>query len=399
MRTIQPPAMSDLKLELDASGPVIGGVNPPADAIASLNAFQRVSFDAKALVSLEGYYQAQCPRHAELLGLRDDELLGRPLEFVIGAELARGVRAAAVSGQLFRGEGHVALKSGRNLVVGLGALRDGDHLVLALSDRTQATQLESRLVLADRLAAVGTVAAGVAHEINNPLAYILANLSYSLSELNGALGDSVAKGSPLGALLEEIVRALADAEEGAKRVRQIVRDLKTFSRGDQETTEVLDLRPILDSAINMAWSEIRHRAKLVRDFQEIPTVEASAGRLGQIFLNVLVNAAQAIPEGAPERNHISVTTRRGDGGQAVVEISDSGVGMTSAVRARIFDPFFTTKPVGVGTGLGLSITQRLVSSMGGSIDVDSSPGQGTRFRISFAPAIRRSEVPAPRKVA
>jgi signal transduction histidine kinase len=279
-----------------------------------LDPLQQVSFDAKALVSLEGYYQAQCPRHAEMLGLRDEELVGRPLEFVIGAELARGVREA-VSGQLFRGEGHVSLKSGRNLVVGLGAVRDGDHLLLALSDRTQATQLESRLVLADRLAAVGTVAAGVAHEINNPLAYILANLSYSLSELNGALGDTVAKGSPLGALLEEIVRALSDAEEGAKRVRQIVRDLKTFSRGDQETTEVLDLRPVLDSAINMAWSEIRHRAKLVRDFQELPQVEASAGRLGQIFLNVLVNAAQAIPEGAPEQNHISVVTRRGEGGR------------------------------------------------------------------------------------
>ncbi len=363
-----------------------------------LDPLQQVSFDAKALVSLEGYYQAQCPRHAEMLGLRDEELVGRPLEFVIGAELARGVREA-VSGQLFRGEGHVSLKSGRNLVVGLGAVRDGDHLLLALSDRTQATQLESRLVLADRLAAVGTVAAGVAHEINNPLAYILANLSYSLSELNGALGDTVAKGSPLGALLEEIVRALSDAEEGAKRVRQIVRDLKTFSRGDQETTEVLDLRPVLDSAINMAWSEIRHRAKLVRDFQELPQVEASAGRLGQIFLNVLVNAAQAIPEGAPEQNHISVITRRGEGGHAIVEISDSGVGMTSAVRARIFDPFFTTKPVGVGTGLGLSITQRLVGSMGGFIEVDSSPGQGTRFRISFAPAARRSEIPAPRRVA
>jgi PAS domain S-box-containing protein len=232
-----------------------------------------------------------------------------------------------------------------------------------------------QLIFADRMASVGTLAAGVAHEINNPLAYVTANLDMIAEEIRVISG-----GSPSG-LMKELEEMTLEARQGAERVRKIVRGLKTLSRSDEERCVPLDLRPILDLSINMAFNEIRHRARLVKDFGKTPPVDGDDARLGQVFVNLLVNAAQAIPEGDTEANEIRVVTKTDEVGRAVIEVRDSGAGIDPAIIDRIFDPFFTTKRVGVGTGLGLSICHSIVTGMGGEITVERIPGGGTQFRV------------------
>ena len=173
----------------------------------------------------------------------------------------------------------------------------------------------------------------------------------------------------------EMREALKEALAGSQRVRDIVRDLKMFSRVDEEKRGPVDVRAVLDSCVNMAWSEIRHRARLEKDYGVVPTVEGNESRLGQIFLNLLVNAAQAIDPGDHKTNEIRLSTRYEEG-LVVVEVRDTGSGIAPENLERLFDPFFTTKPAGVGTGLGLSICQGLVTAMGGRIAVQSYAGAG-----------------------
>ena len=173
-------------------------------------------------------------------------------------------------------------------------------------------------------------------------------------------------------------------------MRDIVRDVKLFSRPQDEKTGAVDVRRVIDSSSRMAWNEIRHRARLVKDYQPIPLVNANESRLGQVLLNLIVNAAQAMPEGHADRNELRVATRTKDDGRAIVEISDTGLGIRKEHLERIFDPFFTTKPVGVGTGLGLAICHRIVSELGGLIEVESEVGKGTLFRLVL-PAARDSQ--------
>jgi len=248
------------------------------------------------------------------------------------------------------------------------------HFEAIARDISEKKRLEAQLLLADRMASVGTLAAGVAHEINNPLSFVLSNLDFALDELRRARADP------------EVLRALGDAKDGGARVREIVRDLKTFSRPLDDVRRPIDVRRVLQSAIGLASNEIRHRAQLVVDPGDVPPVAASEHRLGQVLLNLLVNAAQAIPEGNPAANVVRATTSTAPDGRAVVEISDTGVGIPPEVLPRIFDPFFTTKPVGVGTGLGLSICHGLVTQLGGEVSVESAPGRGSTFRVALPPA-------------
>jgi CheY-like chemotaxis protein/two-component sensor histidine kinase len=160
-----------------------------------------------------------------------------------------------------------------------------------------------------------------------------------------------------------------------------VRDLKVFSRsGDEERRGPVDVQQVLESSLRMAWNEIRHRARLQRDYGQVPAAWGNESRLGQVFLNLLVNAAQALPEGRSEENEIRVSTRAQDG-QVVVEIADTGGGIPPEVLPHIFDPFFTTKPAGVGTGLGLAICHRIITGLGGTITLQSKIGEGTSFRV------------------
>jgi PAS domain S-box-containing protein len=263
------------------------------------------------------------------------------------------------------------------------------RIIGTVTDITEKKRMQAQLLQSDRMVSMGTLAAGVAHEINNPLAYVVSNLGFVLSELAAAGVDSVhgegASRTLPGEVLGEMRRALEEAKEGAERVRSIVRDLKTFSRPDETARAEVDVRRVLESAINMARNEIRHRARLVLELGPVPPVRASEHRLGQVFLNLLVNAAQAVPEGRAGENEIRAVTRTDGQGRAVVEVHDTGAGMAPEVLTRIFEPFFTTKPVGVGTGLGLSICHGIVTALGGAMQVESKPGEGSVFKV-FLPA-------------
>jgi len=260
----------------------------------------------------------------------------------------------------------------------IGPLADADGAIVTVRDTTGRRQSEAQLVATDRLASVGTLAAGVAHEINNPLAAVIANLELAVSDLQ-ALGVG-------GEVLEEV----KDAREAAERVRLIVRDLRLFSRTEEPRRGPVDVREILDSTLRMAWHEIRHRARLVKAFDEVPPVEANEARLGQVFLNLVINAAHAIPEGRAEANLIQVSART-EGQHVVVEISDTGVGMSSELLEHIFTPFFSTRPAGIGTGLGLTICRRLVEDIGGELRVTSREGKGSTFTIVLPQTERSAE--------
>ncbi len=240
-------------------------------------------------------------------------------------------------------------------------------------------EMESRLAFADRMASVGTLTAGVAHELNNPLMYVLSNLHLTREELEGA--------SDAG-WVERARQQLDEAIEGATRMQHIVRDLKTFSRTDDEQRGNVHLQAVLESSINICWNEIRHRATLIRDFGDVPPVDANESRLCQVFLNLLINATQAMPNRSASANRITVRTHTDGQGWAVVEVSDNGTGIDDERLGRVFEPFFTTKPVAEGTGLGLAICRNIVRDSGGSIEVASKLGSGTTFVVRLPPSSR-----------
>ena len=247
--------------------------------------------------------------------------------------------------------------------------------VLVSRDVSDKKQTEMHLMLSDRMASVGTLAAGVAHEINNPLASVIANLDMALQDVL-ALAET-AKLPP------DLSDELKDARTAADRVREIVRDLKIFSRGEEDRHGPVDVEAVLESTLRMAWNELRHRAKIVKRYTKCPPVDANDSRLGQVFLNLIINAAHAIPPGNFEANEIRISTGIDAAGRVVVDIGDTGTGIPPEVRPRLFTPFFSTKPVGVGTGLGLAISHRIITQMGGTISYDTEVGRGTTFHISL----------------
>ncbi|HEX3867782.1 MAG TPA: response regulator [Gemmatimonadaceae bacterium] len=272
--------------------------------------------------------------------------------------------------------------------------------------RAERAKMQQQLLISDRMASVGTLAAGVAHEINNPLAALMANLEFIAEDLdqlsvdlrhaNGSAAPSSGESpSWFAARLAEIDEPLRDARDAAARVRNIAKDLKVFSHSDEDTTGAIDVRSVLESALRMASNEIRHRARLVEQYGDIPPVEGNEGRLSQVFLNLVVNAAQAIPEGNTDANEIRVSTWQDDDGRVVVDITDTGSGIPTDILPRIFDPFVTTKPAGIGTGLGLAICHRIITGLGGEITVESEIGKGTTFRATLPRAKSEARAAAP----
>ena len=249
---------------------------------------------------------------------------------------------------------------------------------------------QERLLIADRLAGIGTLAAGAAHGINDPLTYALLNVDHALRQMRIAAAEGAVL--PLGEddnVLPAMVRALELAQDGMERVRAIARNLLTFSRGTLDARSLVDVRAIVESSIQMTMHEIAQRARVVREFGEVPPVEANEAALGQVFINLLVNAAQAIPEGdTPTRHTVRVATWTTADGSAIVEIEDTGAGIPADVLPRIFDPFFTSKTAGPSMGLGLSISHGTIAGLGGTIDVTSTVGSGTCFRVTL-PAAKR----------
>jgi two-component system NtrC family sensor kinase len=256
----------------------------------------------------------------------------------------------------------------------------------AIRDISEQKKLEAQFRLSEQMVSMGSVAAGVAHEINNPLTYVLGNLQIlgrHLASLEPELGK---------ARVETLKKCIDEALDGTERVRAIVRDLRGFTRPtDQEQTAV-DLRQVLESSVRIVGNEVRHKARLMRDYQDLPLIDANELRLAQVFVNLLVNAAQAMEEGAAAQNEIRLHTGTDARGWAVVEIRDTGRGIPADLRERVFEPFFTTKP-GRGTGLGLSISRTIVDDLGGEIQIGNAE-RGTVFRLGFPPA-RRAAVTTP----
>jgi signal transduction histidine kinase len=230
-----------------------------------------------------------------------------------------------------------------------------------------------RLVAADRMAALGTLASGIAHEINNPLTYVIANLQTLVEQLPASTDKAT----------RELSDIVADALDGAQRIRKLVKQVQMVSPGQrEERLTVVGLREVLQAAVALTENQIKHRARLMCDLDQDLYVRGDHERIEQLFVNLLLNAAQAIPEGSASKNEIRVSVRELPGqSTAVVQIADSGAGIPIEVQERIFQPFFTTKPMGQGTGLGLSVCRGIVTALGGEISFQSEPAAGTTFRV------------------
>jgi PAS domain S-box-containing protein len=245
------------------------------------------------------------------------------------------------------------------------------RLVVA-RDVTERKHLHERLATSDRLASLGMLAAGVAHEINNPLAYAIMSTEVAARAIAATADEDVRT---------RALASLATALNGLGRVRAIVHDLRFLSHAEAESTSLVDVCAVVESTISLASSEIRQRARIVRDYTEVPPVRASEARLGQVILNLLVKAVDAMPDGGPVVHQLGVRVARLPERRVTIEVSDTGSGIPPEISPYVFDPFFTTKPAGRGTGLGLSICHRIVTSLGGTIDVRSTPGKGATFRV------------------
>ncbi len=283
------------------------------------------------------------------------------------------------------------LSERRSMEIALQNEKDELAQLLAKLEETQ-----NQLLQSEKMASIGQLAAGVAHEINNPIGYVNSNLG-SLREYcqslftvlaayeaaDGELPASTAKRiadiktkEALPFLKEDVFSLLKENDEGISRVRKIVQDLKDFSRSDDTRFNWADIEAGLESTLNIVHSEIKYKAEVVKQYASIPKIECAISQLNQVFMNLLVNAAQSISE------HGTITIRTGsDDAHVWVEISDTGHGISSENISKIFDPFFTTKPIGKGTGLGLSMSYGIVQKHHGKIEVTSQLEQGTSFRV------------------
>ncbi|MCA9620672.1 MAG: response regulator [Myxococcales bacterium] len=281
-------------------------------------------------------------------------------------------------------EHHLELESrtqtGRRLLDARLVPDGPDEAMVFVRDVTDKRLLEERLAIAERLASLGTVAAGVSHELNNPLTFVLTNVGVALE-----LATRLRRGEEVN--LDDLELALRDADDGASRMRRIIAELGDYARGGGDEAERVDLAKAIGAAVKITANEIRHRASLEKHIDRGLFITANPGKVTQVFVNLLVNAAHAIPEGAGDEHHITVEAV---GKDDVIEVcvSDTGVGMAAEDLGRIFDPFYTTKQK-AGTGLGLAISQRIVTELGGSIDVTSRPNLGTTFCVTFPRAPTR----------
>jgi PAS domain S-box-containing protein len=241
-------------------------------------------------------------------------------------------------------------------------------------DVTERVRMAQQLLVADRMASIGMLAAGVAHEVNNPLGYVLNNIEIALKEL-----------APLGEAASRSREVLGVALEGVDRIRTIVRDLLALSRVDDAVVGPVDVRAAVARTLDLAETEIAKRAVLSFVHEPVAPAAGSVARLGQVLLNLVTNALESMRSPAREENRLRVVVRPSSAGGAVVEVIDNGVGIPPEHAARIFDPFFTTKAPGKGTGLGLAISQRLVAEMGGHLSFESAPQKGSTFRVTLAP--------------
>lgn len=246
-------------------------------------------------------------------------------------------------------------------------------------DVSKKKRVQNQLAIGERMAALGTLAAGVAHEINNPLMYTLANVETVIKRL-----ESLREAEPSGALasrVESLLEPLRDALLGGQRVRDVVRDLDALGREGREAGGTISVNDVIASSVRMTRNEVRHRARLVLDLKEVPHVAGTVGKLSQVVVNLMCNAAHAIPVGRAEENEVSVSSELDSNGRVTIRVTDTGRGIPHEIRRRIFEPFFTSKELGEGSGLGLAICHQIVADMGGEIGVESEVGVGTTFEV------------------
>jgi signal transduction histidine kinase len=264
--------------------------------------------------------------------------------------------------------------------------------------RAQLQQAQRQLLQSEKLAAIGQLAAGVAHEINNPIGYVFSNIGALAGYVNDLLRlirayetaqhvtpelEHLRREIDIDFLAEDILSLIAESQDGIDRVQQIVHSLKDFSRADDDGEFIAaDLRQCIESTLNVVNNEIKYKAEVRKEFAELPLVPCRPSQISQVVMNLLVNAAQAIGQ----RGNIVVRTALHENG-VLIEVSDDGSGIAPEHLDRIFEPFFTTKPVGQGTGLGLSLSYGIVRDHGGWIKVASELGRGARFCV-WLPLVR-----------
>ena len=290
---------------------------------------------------------------------------------------------------IFVAEAPLEHRTSRNRIITDSAspvLDDGELLgaVMVFRDITEQRRMQQQVELNDRLASLGTMAAGVAHEINNPLAVVLLNADFVLAELEARTGD----GGSAAALIE----AQRELKTAAARIKHIVADLTAFAQPTARAAGEADVGEAVRWALRTTATELGHRARVTADVVDCPRVQIDEHRLGQVLINLLVNAAHAIGPGAVDDNSVTILGRR-SGDEVVLEVRDTGAGMAPEVVNRIFEPFYSTKGVGAGTGLGLAICHGIVSSAGGRVEVESEPGVGSTFRVRLPVAAPPPPVP------
>ncbi len=355
-----------------------GGYNPTITRVQTRDEFN-AALDAHGWDAIVSDHTI--PGYGGLLALADLQASGKDIPFIlvsgtIGEQIAVSAMRAGARDYVLKGDL-------TRLPVAV------EREVHQQAERAERTKIREQLVLSYRMASAGTLAAGIAHEINNPLAVAMGNfelVSEALARLPGTEG------------LLSLDEPLRDMGEALQRIRDIVKDVKLFSRPQDEKSGAVDIQQVIESSVRMAWNEIRHRARVIKDYRPIPQVNANESRLGQVMLNLIVNAVQAMPEGRIDSNLLRIATRTADDGGVIVEVADTGSGIAKIDLDRIFEPFFTTKAVGVGTGLGLSICHRIILDLGGTIEVETEVGKGTLFRVLLpaaadAPTATRPTLP------
>jgi PAS domain S-box-containing protein len=364
------------------------------------------------LVHQDGLIQYANPASVDLLGVSERaELLGRPLlDFVhiddraIAEEIVRGAGRSrdAQPGRdlrLERADGVVLDTEAVMIEIDFGELGEfssGSSVLMVARDLSERKRVQARAIQADRAAALGIFAAGMAHEINNPLSYVIGNLDYLAEEVPALvdglerLGSHGADPDALGEIAKHALQRSADlretiqdAREGADRVRSLVADLKVLSRPADQPSSCADAEAILESVMRLMGAELRSRARIVRAYERVRPVSADPARLAQVFLCLLTNAVHALPTHSPGRNEIRLAIASTDPGQVRIEVRDNGRGMSPRVMKRVFDPFYTTEEPGRGSGLGLAICQNIVGELGGEISVESREGEGTAFGVTL----------------
>jgi PAS domain S-box-containing protein len=287
----------------------------------------------------------------------------------------------------FQGEYRMQTQGGEWLWVlarGRRVSGEGARLLVTLVDITERKQLQLVLAQNDRLASLGLLSAGVAHEINNPLAYVTVNLELLLHQLPRVANAPAPE-------LADLVGLVTAALEGSERVGRIARSLGAFSRVESAEPGPVSVNRALEEAARIASAEVRYRGTVVQELGDVPPARGTEGKLAQVFLNLIVNAAHALEPARQATNVVRLRTWAGDD-RVFAEVSDTGVGIPPEHLERVFEPFFTTKPPGVGSGLGLAITRRLVDELEGQLTMESTVGQGTRVVVSL-PAFTAAPAP------